>query len=476
MAKLANKIVVDQSVFPRKNGKYIDWEKCMGLYVPFVCNDSIHGKLHIIDFDKDDHNKFIVEFNGMKKSLNKHLIKYGEFIDLVINAELKQLYKLGEIVEIKKYPYKLKIVNYGVQTKNGKESIIYTCICPKCDHIFKKEQYQFKEHGCPNCFLEENNITKTAPWMIPYFPGGYEEARNYTKSSTHSIFPICPDCGKQGNKPIKISSLYLKGMSCSCSSKISYPEKYMSSLLEQLDIKYLFQPTAKFLGFDNESLRKYDFYIPDKSTIIETNGIQHYENIRNWKDADQQKEIDEEKMLMAITNGIANYIVIDCRYSNQNYIKKNIINSKLPKLLNFTEKDIDWNKCGHNDGNDRIKTICKDYHDNYLTINELCKKYNLAPTTINKYLNIGADSGWCIHSGTINTTKTPIEIIKDKKHIRFFKSMNEVQSFSEDLLGEKIWINKLKNAVNNGKTYKGFTYKIVEDIPLRWKILTDEII
>ena len=54
--------------------------------------------------------------------------------------------------------------------------------------------------------------------------------------------------------------------------------------------------------------------------------------------------------------------------------------------------------------------------------------------------------------------------------------MNEVQSFSEDLLGEKIWINKLKNAVNNGKTYKGFTYKIVEDISLRWKILTDEII
>ena len=477
MAKLANKIIVDQSVFPKKdNGKYIDWEQCVGLYIPFVCNNNIHGKLHIIDYDPNNHDKFIVEFNGRKKSLGKHLIKYGEFTDLVINAELKQLYKPDEIVEIKKYPYEIKIINYGVQTKNKKESIIYTCICPKCKHIFKRGQSQFKEHGCPNCFIAENNITNTAPWMISYFPGGYDEAKKYTRSSNKEIVPICPHCGKKHNRSMKISSLYLKGMSCSCSSSISYPEKFMTSLLNQLNIDFIYQPTTKYLGFSKDINRKYDFFIREKSLIIETNGIQHYEDVKNWTSADEQKEIDKEKMQLAKANEIINYIVIDCRYSNQNYIKKNIMKSNLPRLLHFTKDDIDWDKCGHNDGNDKIREICNDYKNNFLTNAELCKKYGLSPTTITKYLRIGANNGWCIHDGPINTNKVPIEILKDDKHVRYFKSMNEVQKLSKELLGEKIWIRHLKNSVKNKKDYKGYVYKIVEDIPLRWKILNNEII
>ena len=37
---------------------------------------------------------------------------------------------------------------------------------------------------CSNSVVVEgiNDIPTTAPWMVDYFPGGYEEAKRYTKN------------------------------------------------------------------------------------------------------------------------------------------------------------------------------------------------------------------------------------------------------------------------------------------------------
>ena len=41
-------------------------------------------------------------------------------------------------------------------------------------------------------------------------------------------------------------------------------------------------------------------------------------------------------------NGIDTYIELDCRFSECKWIKDSIMNSELPGIFNFTEKDVDW--------------------------------------------------------------------------------------------------------------------------------------
>ena len=70
---------------------------------------------------------------------------------------------------------------------------------------------------------------------------------------------------------------------------------------------------------------KLDIYLPDYNCIIETNGMQHYNHNNNKIfNSDKIKQNDEEKKRIAIKNGITNYYVIDCRYSEIEYIKNSI--------------------------------------------------------------------------------------------------------------------------------------------------------
>ena len=45
----------------------------------------------------------------------------------------------------------------------------------------------------------------------------------------------------------------------------------------------------------------------------------------------EQREIDRIKRELALKNGISEYIELDCRYSDKNYIKESIIKSNLNK-------------------------------------------------------------------------------------------------------------------------------------------------
>ena len=48
-------------------------------------------------------------------------------------------------------------------------------------------------------------------------------------------------------------------------------------------------------------------------------------------------------MELALRNGIDEYIIIDCRKSNLNWIKNNILDSSLVNI--FKLDDIDWELC-----------------------------------------------------------------------------------------------------------------------------------
>jgi hypothetical protein len=90
------------------------------------------------------------------------------------------------------------------------------------------------------------------------------------------------------------------------------------------------------------------------------------------------------------------------------WIKKSIMEkSKLPKLLNFKENDINWKLCDEKASKSLLIEICKEYNKTKDT-NILSKKYQLHITTIYRYLNKGNKLKLCNFNGNENSKKNLI--------------------------------------------------------------------
>ena len=173
-------------------------------------------------------------------------------------------------------------------------------------------------------------------------------------------------------------------------------KKILISLLQYLHIE--FEPQKKF-KWSNK--KRYDFYIPSLNCIIETNGIQHYTNCFTQDDESN----DKYKQQLAKENGVTNYINIDIRYSKLEYAKNSIINSELPKLLNFKEDNINWNEVFINSLNSTIKSVCDDWNAQKYSVEELSCLYHLSTCTIKSYLKKGNKLKLCIYDKYINYKK-----------------------------------------------------------------------
>ena len=96
---------------------------------------------------------------------------------------------------------------------------------------------------------------------------------------------------------------------------------------------------------------------------------------------------------------VHNYIVIDCRKSELNYIKNSIINnSKLLQVLNTHSKDIDWLECDKFTSKSFMSLVCE-YKNNHpeLSTRDIGEIFGMARTTIQKYLQKGSELGICIY-------------------------------------------------------------------------------
>ena len=206
----------------------------------------------------------------------------------------------------------------------------------------------------------------------------------------------CPDCGYKKEK--RFPDLLNNGFACpKCSDSTPYPEKFLFEFLEQLlNNKFYTQLSKKIFNWCSSF--RYDNYIPDSNCIIETHGIQHYEKISgNWKFKNSLEEIqnnDFDKEWLARINNINNYIIIDCRKSEMEWIKNSIMNSKLPQLLNFKEDDIDWLKCHEHACKSLVKITCDMWKD-MKSILQIADELKLHKCTIRKYLKQGVELGWC---------------------------------------------------------------------------------
>lgn len=322
------------------------------------------------------------------------------------------------------------------------------------------------------------NISITHPHLLKYFVNK-NDAYNNTYGSNKKVLFKCLDCGSEKNLSINYVTRY-DTISCGCSSDgISYPEKFIFNLLLQLNIEFKKQLNKRDVEWINSGIR-YDFAILNSSTIIETHGIQHYEDkfskLTNLS-IEEQNIIDNNKELLARSNGIEHYIILDCRKSELEWIKKSVMESELPSLLNFKEDDVNWLKCHESALKNLIKDVC-DYKLKYrnLSCSQIGKIFNLHKSTIGNYLKAGSKLGWCKYDIDIERKNQlhrlqeinkkrcnkKIEIFKDEESVGTFNSIIDLVNKSMDIYGVKLIASSISR-VCNGKlnTHHGFTFKFI---------------
>lgn len=218
------------------------------------------------------------------------------------------------------------------------------------------------------------------------------------KSSSREFF-ICPNCNYE--KKYRVSDVISQGFSCpKCSDGISYPNKFMFNVLEQLNIKFQTEYSPNWI-----KPKRYDFYfeIKNKKYIIEMDGGWHkIENNMGGRTLEETRNIDKYKEDKARENGIE-VIRIDSIKSNMDYIKNNILQSKLSNILFLNE--IDWLKCHIFSLSSRVRET-SDYWNKGYNVTQITNIMKLGRTTINKYLKQATKLNWCKYDPVEETYKS----------------------------------------------------------------------
>lgn len=218
------------------------------------------------------------------------------------------------------------------------------------NHIFETTPATIyhSNKSCPYCnyrkvFIGETDMWTTNPQLAQMLLNK-DDGYKYFEGSGKKVDWVCSNCGTIVKNKI-IKNVKMQGLSCpNCKDGMSFGEKFVYSLLEQLDVYFTYDKTTSW-----SNGKRYDFYLPNNSMIIEVNGIQHYERGFVFKKARNNKVIvderanDKYKKEKALSNGIINYVELDCRYSTKEYIMQSIQNSILSTVFNLS--CIDWNKC-----------------------------------------------------------------------------------------------------------------------------------
>lgn len=472
----------------------INWNESVGCKVSFVYND-ITGEIEIVDYD-------------VEKQYLKVLYNYKEFD--IKSYDFKNS-KVGRVVGGRTSAFKLEV---GCVLKDEKRDLIildreYRNLIHKPDkngkiHIQKVKYYKYK---CNKCGYDEgwttesllinrnascsccngnvavlgiNTIWDTNGEWVEIFGVSEKDAKTYTKGSSKLIEVTCPNCGNI--KKIKPDTIrFNKSIGCFCGDSYSYCEKVMTNLLIQLNVRFETQVQKKILSWCDKY--RYDFYLPEYNIIIETHGDQHYSkhDFRrvNGKTFKEEQRNDKLKKELAINNGVKeeDYVVIDCRYSDLDWIKINVLDSRLSELFEFSK--VDWIECERFALKNRVKEVCNYWNDqnHTLTTGDLSKIFKINSSTISSYLKKGTKLGWTEYDPKHEVSKVakmngersrvrrsmPILAFKEDFFIGKFSNAVELAKKSEEILGVKLNKSCIRDVANGKREkHKGYIFKYVD--------------
>lgn len=403
--------------FKRDKNNNIIWNENLDKYVDVLYNNKIY-KIYIKD--KVDSKFLYIDYLGKEYKMWKSNFKKGTFGRIF--GEYSKDFKIEIGQEIKDDKRDLVIIDREYKKDNkGRNWKWYKYHCNKCNNEdWIVENSLLNESGCNVCCTPSrkvlqgyNDIYTTDYWMVE-LGVLIEDAKKYSHGSGQRIKVKCPNCGKE--KKISPSEIYVyKSICCTCGDGISYPEKLVMSLLNQLNINYVKEYSSYWT--DN---KRYDFYfkLDNKKHIIETHGGQHYNKSNGYmKDFEFQQYNDKYKKELALNNGVDYYIELDCRESNLEWIKNSIINSELNNIFNLS--NIDWLKCEEFALSNRVKEVCdywrlhNEINNEGLTTDNLASIFNITKPSICSYLNKGNKLGWCNYITLKSKADNNIEIVKN---------------------------------------------------------------
>lgn len=371
----------------------IDWKNSIGYTIEYEykwkTGEIYKGNLVISNYKSKGQEIF---FKNINKSIRTSHLQKCAFASILGIITIDFKFEIGDIIN------GLEIINRECRIIKDTKRKYYKYHCNKCGNEDWMEECNLKNgYGCNACCSQKavlgiNTIWDKARWMVG-LGVSEEDAKKYVPNSTKEIEVVCLFCGRKKIK--KINYIYIdKSIGCICGDSISYSEKFMYSLLEQLNIDFETQYSPEW-----SQNKRYDFHLLDYNTIIETHGIQHYEESGRGRSLKEEQENDRIKKELALNNGITNYIVIDCRNSEIVWIKEQILNSDLANIIDLS--NIDWLKCEEFARGNLVKEVCDYWHEHReinsedITTTTICKVFGLGESTVRRYLKRGNRLGWC---------------------------------------------------------------------------------
>ena len=312
----------------------------------------------------------------------------------------------------KEYEERVANVNPNIEVVghyvNMHVKILHKCKTCKYEWLVKPNDVINRHNGCPMC--DGRKVGNAPEYRNSIWASQYknyfsqfmteEQMKKYTPKSCQKIYVSCPDCNRR--KISTPNTLLRNGIGCICGDGVSYPNKFVYSILKQLDVDIILEYSPEWAN-----RKKYDVYIPEFNCIVENHGEQHYDESRMMFNNTYNyiKQIDDYKEIMAKENGIENYVVIDCRRSNAEWIKKSILNSDLVNILNFSEYDIDWVECDKFATSNLVKVVSDLWNDG-LCANQIIETTKLSRNTIFNYLIKGSKLSMCDYTAELSHKRT----------------------------------------------------------------------
>lgn len=497
-----NKLPKKYGTGKNKNKLVIDWMKSVDYKVRFIYN-NIEDDIKIINYISKG-QKLIVEYKN--KTFN---ISTSHFINCKLGGILGEItsdfkIEIGTRFQDNKRDLTIidrKILQEERIDKQGRKSIVnwklYKYHCNLCGfdserhwNIKEKEykdelwtmEYQILSNrsGCACCCNQPkivveniNSIYYTDKWMLPIIDD-IEFCKTHTHGSTDSVYPICTDCGEKYKTKITVNSIYSNnGFSCICKDGIKYPNKFMTSILKELNIEFESEFSPDWIGD-----RRYDFYIPSMNLIIEMDGEFHNkDNHYNGQTKEESKSIDDYKDEQAKLHDIA-VIRIDCDYpcleQRFEFIKQNVIN-KLKN--NFSLNKLDWVKCNEFATSNLIKLACKYKRNNHdITARDIGRLMGYSTFSIISWLKTGNELGWCIYNSQNEIDKNNKlngERLRKKRSRllicidteRIFESASSCSINSVDVFGIQLTHTAITAVCSGSRVHhKGYHFKYISDL------------
>lgn len=401
---------------PKRKGKtnQVNWKECIGLEIEIIYKNKNYRVL-IKDYKKHSNNNYYltIVYKNKEKEFRSGDFARGKISGLIENDRFEYKYLVNTIIKDVKIIKQIKIFR---KDKNCTEKG-YTVECLRCGNIFDVFESRINKNRCPACIIKK-----------------------------------------------------------------SYPEKFIAELLKQLKINcikekvFSWSKNIKHVNIKLSGDKRYDFYfvLNNKEYLVEANGRQHYEESGfsscNGKTLNEEIENDQIKKQLALLNGFNEdtYIVIDCRKSELEFIKNNILNSQFNKIFNLSQ--IDWNNIHKNVYYANIKPICDLFNSGVINPRDIAEKSNISQDTVRRYLKIGTNLGMCNYNPNINKNNAI-----NFRNFDYKKSTCITNNIEYNSLQEASEIYKLQytNMSANCLGKRNYCGKDINGNELKWLYLDD---